>query len=60
MRPYRLDVLPLLRRGRNTLEVRIRNLLINCAIDPSCRQDDYPEPVIEEWPYTTGNLNRVR
>ena len=60
MRPYKLDVLPLLRRGRNALEIRVRNLLINCAIDPSCPQEDYPEPVIEEWPYTTGKLNQAR
>lgn len=60
MRPYKLDVLPLLRCGRNTLEIRVRNLLINCAIDPSCQQEDYPEPVIEEWPYTTGKSNQVR
>lgn len=60
MRPYKLNVLPLLRCGRNTLEIHARNLLINCAIDPDCPQTVYPEPVVEEWPYSTGKLNMLR
>lgn len=59
-RPHRLDVLPLLQAGHNTLEVRTRNLLINHAIDPDCPQVDLPEPIIEQWPYTTGKINRIR
>ena len=60
MRPHRLDVRDKLRPGRNTLEIRARNLLINCAIDPDYPQEDYDEPVIGEWPYTTAKLNGAR
>lgn len=60
MRPYRVDIHPLLKKGTNTLEIRVRNLLINCAIDPDYPQEAYTEPVIKQWPYTTGKLNRER
>lgn len=60
MRPYRLDVRSRLRPGKNILEIRARNLLINCAIDPDYPQEPLEEPVVAEWPYTTAKLNRVR
>lgn len=57
MHPYRLDIKPYLQPGENCIEVRVRNLLVNCAIDPR-----YPEPpeekmIIGEWPYHTTKLN---
>lgn len=58
MHPYRLSISPLLlRKGTNTIEIRVRNLLINCAIDPSYPQENRREPIIEQWPYTTEKLN---
>lgn len=59
-RPYRLDVRSGLRPGKNVLEIRARNLLINCAIDPDYPQEPFEEPVVAEWPYTTAKLNKVR
>ncbi|MEG0354884.1 MAG: glycosyl hydrolase, partial [Lachnospiraceae bacterium] len=60
MKPYKIDITSFLKQGVNTLEIRVKNLLINRAIDPSYPQDDYKEPVITEWPYTTEKLNRGR
>lgn len=61
MHPYRLGIpASLLRQGENTLEIRVRNLLINCAIDPSCQEDDLGALIIEQWPYTTERLNQGR
>lgn len=59
-RPYRTEIGGLLREGPNELEIRVRNLLINCAIDPDYPEEDYPEPVTEHWPYSTGRLNLNR
>jgi hypothetical protein len=56
MRPYRLEVTPLLKLGQNTLEVRVTNLLINEALgkpEPDYRTvhkafgQRFPDP--EEW-----------
>lgn len=61
MHPYRLGIpSSLLRQGENTLEIRVRNLLINYAIDPSCQEDDLGALIIEQWPYTTERLNQGR
>ena len=59
-RPYRVEMGKLLQEGLNELEIRVRNLLINCAIDPDYPEEDYPEPVTEHWPYSTGRLNLNR
>lgn len=59
-RPHRVECKGLLVQGENHLEVRVRNLLINCAIDPDYPEMDYPEPVIDRWPYDTGRLNLNR
>lgn len=59
-RPYVLNLKGYLAIGENRIEIRVRNLLINYAIDPECLEKDYPEPVIEQWPYSTGKLNQNR
>ena len=60
MRPWRLDITPLLRKEENLLELRVCNLLINRAIDPDSPGELYPEPLIDRWPYDTAALNRCR
>lgn len=59
MRPYRIDVRKALSVGENKLEIRVRNLLINHAINPEIEEKDVPN-VIDEWPYTAGKLNQAR
>lgn len=58
-RPYRADIYNYLQQGKNTIEIRTANLLINRMIDP-----EYPEPVAEkniaQWPYATGRLEACR
>lgn len=59
MHPYQVEIpLGLLRQGKNTIEIRVRNLLINCAIDPSYPKENHREPIIGQWPYTTEKLNQ--
>lgn len=58
--PYRIDILEYLKEGINALEVRVSNLLINRALDLQYPERDYPEPVIDEWPYSTAALNHCR
>ncbi len=59
-RPWRAEIGSLLTAGVNQLEIHVRNLLINCAIDPGYPEEDYPEEVIKQWPYDTGRLNLNR
>lgn len=60
MHPYRLEITSFLHSGRNHLEIRVQNLLINAAIDPQHEEMLYPEPLIDRWPYSTAALNRNR
>ncbi len=57
--PHTINVKEYIISGENIVEVRVSNLLINCAINPDYPEGDYAE-VIEEWPYTTGRLNAGR
>lgn len=59
-RPWRVEIGELLREGENRLEIHVRNLLINCAIDPDYPEEDYPETVTDQWPYDTGRINMNR
>lgn len=59
-RPYRVEIGKLLTPGGNLLEIRVRNLLINCAIDPEYPEVAEVEPVIDRWPYSTGRINLNR
>ena len=46
MHPYQVEIpLGLLRQGKNTIEIRVRNLLINCAIDPSYPKENLNQTV---------------
>lgn len=58
--PYEKDVYKYLKPGKNVLEVRVSNLLINRAIDPQYPEKIYPEPLIRTSPYSTAKLNAVR
>lgn len=58
--PHQLNVKEYLVQGDNEIIIKVRNLLINCAIDPDYPELDYLEPVIDSWPYTTGKLNQNR
>lgn len=58
-RPYRANICKALRKGTNTIQIHVTNLLINRMINP-----EYPEPVaeknIKQWPYATGKLEHCR
>lgn len=60
MHPYKLEISSYLQKGRNRLEIRVQNLLINAALDPQREETEYPEPLIDRWPYMTAALNQTR
>lgn len=58
--PYKADITGLLKKGGNTVEVIVTNLLINRMIDPEYPQENPAENVITQWPYATGGLKQCR
>ncbi len=56
MHPYELDITKFVKNGSNSIEIRVQNLLINCAIDPNYVYDAEPQTITESWPYHTGKI----
>ncbi len=58
--PFCLDLKGFLKEGRNLLEIRVKNLLINRYIDPAFRIKEYPDRILDEWPYFPQQLIKER
>ncbi len=56
MHPYCIDIKKQLKTGKNIIEIKVQNLLINCAIDPNYVYDAEPQNITENWPYHTGKI----
>ena len=60
MRPWTADVTDAVHPGENVLEIRVSNLLINRFLDPEKRIYEYPDEILEQWPYFPQELIKER
>ena len=59
-RPYLAELTGALKEGENELCIRVSNLLINRFLDPGRKLWEYPDQILDQWPYFPQQLNKER
>ena len=60
MKPYLADIRPFVRPGVNTITIKASNLLINRFLNPEKKIYEYPDEIMDEWPYFPQQLIKER
>ena len=60
MRPWEADITAALRPGENEVRIEVSNLLINRFLDPEYPLYEYPDEIMDVWPYFPQELIKER